>query len=206
MTTKERIVDEALSLFAVKGYNGTSVKNIADAVGIKDSSLYKHFKSKRAILDRIVETILEHIGEMSEAFGLPDDVDIEGAADIYTSFDEERLVEFSRRIFLFYLKDSYVSRFWQMGNIEQYQNPEVCTVFRKLFLEDSISYQTALFAEMKKRGGLNGPDAQAMAIYFYAPIFFLLSKYAGAPEKEEEALAILGNQVREFYRIYGSKA
>ena len=32
MTTKERIVEEALTLFAQNGYKGTSVKNIADAV------------------------------------------------------------------------------------------------------------------------------------------------------------------------------
>lgn len=41
MNTKERIVKEALTLFSKHGYQGTSVKNIADAVGIKDSSLYK---------------------------------------------------------------------------------------------------------------------------------------------------------------------
>lgn len=45
MTTKEKITEEALTLFAEKGYKGTSVKNIADAVGIKDASLYNHFKS-----------------------------------------------------------------------------------------------------------------------------------------------------------------
>ena len=55
MTTKEKIIDESLSLFSIKGYKGTSVKNIADAVGIKDASLYKHFKSKQEILDTLVE-------------------------------------------------------------------------------------------------------------------------------------------------------
>lgn len=50
MTTKERVADEALTLFSTKGYKGTSVKSIADAVGIKDSSLYKHFKSKAELL------------------------------------------------------------------------------------------------------------------------------------------------------------
>ena len=47
MTTKEKITEAALTLFAEKGYKGTSVKNIADAVGIKDASLYNHFKSKQ---------------------------------------------------------------------------------------------------------------------------------------------------------------
>ncbi|MDD3796778.1 MAG: TetR/AcrR family transcriptional regulator [Lachnospiraceae bacterium] len=202
MTTRERIVEEALTLFSINGYKGTSVKNIADAVGIKDSSLYKHFKSKQEILDTIVETMRRHMEDMSDTFGLPSDDDLEEAASVYSGFDETMLVDFSKKIFLFYLKDSFMSRFWRMGNIEQYQNPEVSAVYRQLFLADSISYQTALFAEMIKEHIFTGEDAQVMAMYFYSPIFFLLSKYANEAEKEEEALGILEKQVREFYRIY----
>ena len=46
MTTKERILEEALTLFAEKGYDGTGVDQIAECVGIKGPSLYKHFKGK----------------------------------------------------------------------------------------------------------------------------------------------------------------
>lgn len=205
MTTKERIIDEALTLFATKGFKGTSVKNIADAVGIKDASLYKHYKSKQEILDTIVETMGQHIEDMSENFGLPSDTDLESAAAVYAKFDENMLVEFSNQIFLFYLKDSFISRFWRMGNIEQYQNSEVYEMFKKLFLEDSITYQTSLFAEMSKEGIFIEADPQVMAMYFYTPIFFLLSKYANDTEYEEEALVQLDKQVREFYRIYKKK-
>ena len=51
MTTKERIIDEALTLFSVYGFKGTSVKKIADAVGIKDSSIYKHFALSLNLFD-----------------------------------------------------------------------------------------------------------------------------------------------------------
>lgn len=205
MTTKERIVEEALNLFSVKGYKGTSVKNIADAVGIKDSSLYKHFKNKQEILDTIVETMRQRISEMSDSFGLPSDGNLKKAAETYASYDENSLVEFSNRIFLFYLKDSLVSKFWRMGNIEQFQNPEVYAVFHKLFLEDSITYQAALFADMSKEKILIDADPQVMAMYFYAPIFFLLSKYANDAENKAGAIEILDKQVREFYRIYKRK-
>ena len=205
MTTKERIVEEALTLFSTKGFKGTSVKNIADAVGIKDASLYKHYKSKQEILDTIVETMGKHIEGMSEQFGLPTDTDLASAAAVYAKFDENMLVEFSNQIFLFYLKDSFISRFWRMGNIEQYQNSEVYEMFKKLFLDDSISYQTALFAEMSKEGIFIEADPQVMAMYFYSPIFFLLSKYANDTEHEKEALEQLDKQVKEFYRIYKKK-
>lgn len=202
MTTKERIVDEALTLFSTKGYKGTSVKNIADAVGIKDASLYKHFGSKQEILDTIVATMRQRIGEMSDAFGLPADSDLQQLAAVYAQFDEAMLVEFSNKIFLFYLKDAFISRFWRMGTIEQFQNRQVYEVFSKLFFEDSITYQTQLFAEMSKQNIFIKADPQVMAISFYTPIFFLLSKYANEVDKEEEALKILDQQVREFCRIY----
>ena len=71
MTTKEKITEEALTLFAEKGYKGTSVKNIADAVGIQDASLYNHFRSKQEIFDSIVELISKHISDLSQTLGVP---------------------------------------------------------------------------------------------------------------------------------------
>lgn len=44
MSTRERIVYEALVLFSKKGYSDVYVAEIASAVGIKASSLYKHLK------------------------------------------------------------------------------------------------------------------------------------------------------------------
>lgn len=202
MTTKERIVDEALSLFAIHGYKGTSVKNIAEAVGIKDSSLYKHFKSKQEILDTIVRTMDRRIGDMSEAFGLPADTNMEQAVSVYAAYDEDEIVEFSKRIFLFYLKDSYISRFWRMGHIEQFSNPAVYQVYAQLFLEDSITYQIALFAELIREKVFIEANPRVMAMNFYTPIFFLLSKYANKTADENEALETLELQVREFCRIY----
>ena len=205
MTTRERIIDESLTLFSVNGFKGTSVKAIANAVGIKDASLYKHFKSKQEILDTIVETMRQNIGKMSMTVGLPSDQDLSESVAFYAAFDQDTLVEYSKKIFLFYLRDSYISRFWRMGTIEQFQNPKVYEVFAKLFLEESITYQAALFEEMRKAKVFRDIDSQVMAINFYSPIFFLLSKYIGTTERDEEALEILEKQVREFHRIYRNK-
>lgn len=54
LLTKERILDEALTLFSQYGYDAVSVAKIADAVGIKPPSLYKHFKSKEDIFNAIL--------------------------------------------------------------------------------------------------------------------------------------------------------
>ena len=55
MSTKERILEEALTLFAENGYDGTSVEEIAKHVGIKAPSLYKHYKGKEDILNALID-------------------------------------------------------------------------------------------------------------------------------------------------------
>lgn len=202
MTTKERIIDEALTLFSVKGFKGTSVKNIADAVGIKDSSLYKHFKSKREIFDTIVAKVGEKMQALSENVGIPTEENLEEAVAYYGKLSEKQLQELSKKIFLFYLEDDFMSRFWRMANMEQYQNSEISEIFRKIYMEDSIVYQSKLFEEMIKQGYFFASSPEVIAMNFYTPIFFLLSKYNNRPKEREEALLILKRQVSEFYRIY----
>ncbi len=53
--TKNKIIEKALELFSKNGYDSVSVAQIAEAVGIKASSLYNHFSCKQAIFDAIVE-------------------------------------------------------------------------------------------------------------------------------------------------------
>lgn len=54
--TRERILQAAAALFAAKGYSGTRTREISDAVGIRQPSLFHHFSSKADI----AEALLEH--------------------------------------------------------------------------------------------------------------------------------------------------
>ena len=206
MTTKEKITEEALTLFAERGYKGTSVKNIADAVGIKDASLYNHFKSKQEIFNSIVELISKHISDLSETLGIPQyDKPDTTISDFFIKLDLDGLKKIAEKSFVFYLTDPYISRFWRIAHMEQYVNPEIYAMFRKIFMEDAISYQEKLFMEMMEQGVFYPGDARATAISFYSPIYLLLSMYSNQPERKEEALEMLDRQVEEFFRIYRKK-
>lgn len=69
--TKEIILFESLKLFADKGYDGVTVRDIAAEVGIKQSSLYKHYKSKQEIFDTLIDTMQSHFRDASMSFHLP---------------------------------------------------------------------------------------------------------------------------------------
>ena len=205
MNTCERITEAALELFSRNGYNGTSVRQIAEAVGIKDASLYKHFKSKQEILGSIVELIKGHISELSERMQLPGDASGEGDEEFYGRIDTAYLKKLTKDAFLFYLTDPYISRFWRLAHIEQYGNEEIYRLFRQIFIEDALAYLTGLFESMSARGLISAADPEATAMSYYAPFFLLLTKYGDQQEKTGEALALLDVQTDEFLRLYQRK-
>lgn len=61
--TRERILREASKLFARKGYTGTSTREIAAAVGVRQPSLFHHFASKREILETLLAYSVEDAAE-----------------------------------------------------------------------------------------------------------------------------------------------
>jgi AcrR family transcriptional regulator len=53
---EHRLLESALSLFAEKGYEGTSIREIIERAGVTRPVLYYYFKSKEALFIRLVET------------------------------------------------------------------------------------------------------------------------------------------------------
>jgi AcrR family transcriptional regulator len=62
-TTRQRIVAEAIRLFAARGYRGTTVGEIEAAAGLapRSGGLYKHFRSKEEVLQAAIE---KHVSEI----------------------------------------------------------------------------------------------------------------------------------------------
>lgn len=54
-TARDEILDAAAELFTTQGFASTSTRSIADAVGIRQSSLYHHFKTKDDILEDLLK-------------------------------------------------------------------------------------------------------------------------------------------------------
>ena len=70
--TKEKILEEALKLFAQSGYMGTSMNDIASKLGVTKAALYKHYKSKQEILDSIIEKMKELDIERAKQYEMPE--------------------------------------------------------------------------------------------------------------------------------------
>ena len=66
--TQQKIFKIAIELFSQKGYSGVSIREIAKAVGIKESSIYNHYKNK----DQILQTIYDYYQNQMKKTILPE--------------------------------------------------------------------------------------------------------------------------------------
>jgi TetR/AcrR family transcriptional regulator len=57
---RTRIVDEATRLLAARGFDGTAVQDVADAVGVTKQAVLHHFNSKDQIREAVLGAILAH--------------------------------------------------------------------------------------------------------------------------------------------------
>lgn len=202
MNTKEKILDEALTLFSEKGYANVFVGDIADRVGIKAPSLYKHFKNKQAIFDAIIDEMNRRFEEQAKAMQINGN-DAAKDAGIYETLSEDKLLKLGREFFLYYLHDDYNRKFRKMLTIEQFHEKDLAKVYSKLYVDDPLSYQGMLFGFMVTAGVLKTENVQVMTLHFYAPIYFMLTVCDREPEREPEMLKLLDEHIKQFDRLYG---
>lgn len=65
-STRDRILAEALALFASKGYDATSMREIAEQVGLTKAALYYHFTGKETIAAALLGDFIERVRDLSE--------------------------------------------------------------------------------------------------------------------------------------------
>lgn len=199
--TRKKIMDAALSLFAQKGYANVFVAQIADAVGIKAPSLYKHFKSKQDIFEAILAEVKTSYDRQAAALHMNGN-DAMADGQLFSAIAEEELVKTGVGLFTFFLHDDFAQKCRKMMTVEQFANPELAQLLSGQYADDPLAYQSAMFAFLGQAGVLRQLDPQVMALQFYAPIHLLLSLCDRQPEREGELTVFLEKHIRQFSSIY----
>ena len=202
MDTKHRILDEALTLFSEKGFANVFVNDIAERVGIKAPSLYKHYKNKQAIFDAIIDEMNHRFDEQAQTLSI-NGTDPNADAEVFGNMDEDRLVKLGMDLFKYFLHDSYTKRFRKMLTLEQFQNKELAKVYSQQYIDMPLTYQGMLLGLLVAQGLLVTVNVPVMTLQFYAPIYMLLTVCDREPDREQEALNILEEHIRQFDKLYG---
>ncbi|WP_083655243.1 TetR/AcrR family transcriptional regulator [Roseburia sp. 499] len=200
ITTREKIVIESLRLFAGKGYDGVSMREIAAAVGIKGASIYNHFKGKEDIFLAIFEEMTKRYGHIATMLQMPEEQG-EEAAEYYMEADEDKLLHMAEELFSFFARDEFAMLFRKLLASEQHKSSLAAKYFRSYYLEAPVIFQTQVFAGMQKKGAFQNFDAETMALHFYSPIYYLLSRF-DAGYSYEECIEQLHKHVHWFCVLY----
>ena len=197
--TTHEILEAALELFSVQGFEATSIAQIAGAVGIRKASLYSHFENKQAILDALVQEVLEQYEEHS-LFARADWEKDAGSLP-QTPDDAVQMIQGQIR---YILHDPAISRARKMLVIEQFQNPKLAKLQTKQNYSDVLGYFTGLIKCLIQKGVLAEDDPEIMAAQFCLPISVWINLCDREPEREQEVMGLVERHIRQFFRIYGT--
>ncbi|MGN0867050.1 MAG: TetR/AcrR family transcriptional regulator [Oligosphaeraceae bacterium] len=181
---KERILKAALGLFARRGFQGVSVRDIAQAVELTPPALYAHFASKQEVLEAILRRMEEQDAEMARGNGVPALPRSQDPA-AYQGTGRRGLAKFTREIFLYWAEDDFAVPFRQLLTIEQYRDARFAALYQQYFGQGVLAYLEDLLRELFPR-----EDPRKLALAFYAPLPFLWEQYGIAKTQKEKRLVL----------------
>ena len=160
--TKEKILKVSLKLFSAKGYKATTVRDIAGAMGVKQSALYNHFKNK----DEILETLISNLTS-SAIVTLFDNRDVQESknqgkallASIGTTF---KLLGF----------DGQNEALYKLLMQEIFRNERIREIYNEHFYQENVKKLSGLFFGMMQEELIKSSDPLLLANEFFSPLFF----------------------------------
>ena len=160
--TKEKILKVSLKLFSAKGYKATTVRDIAGAMGVKQSALYNHFKNK----DEILETLISNLTS-SAIVTLFDNKDTQELqkqgkallASIATTF---KLIGF----------DGQNEALYKLLMQEIFRNERIREIYNEHFYQENVKKLSGIFFGMMQSEQIASSDPLLLANEFFSPLFF----------------------------------
>jgi AcrR family transcriptional regulator len=194
MKTKEKIAQIALKLFSTYGFEAVSVRDIASAVGIKESTIYYHYENKYDILKSLQNAFLDITRPLMQL--LEDNTVFTVSKDIF--------FEISHGFITQYLLSDFVIQFVKLLMIEQAANHELRDIFENYFYHIPIAFQTPIFEKMSASGLLRDYDPQFIASHYYANIFFLYQKHIILKKPSQSDIAAFKSESDRFFKQFMS--
>lgn len=192
--TKDKIFDTALDLFSKKGYDSVSVRTIASEVGIKESSIYNHYSSKKDIL----MSILNYFEEYFKGNPLDDENIRKLLEENPEEFYHQGSEMFKQQIF-----EEKILKIMKLIFVQMYQIDEVKEFFLREILGVSTDFWNDVF-EILIQKNVIGSDCnpnKLAEMYFGFSMFKLWEiflKYDDFPKAEIE---IMFDEVEEYHKF-----
>lgn len=186
LETARRILDIASDLFARNGYDGVSVREIAKKTGIRESSLYNHFKSKADILETLFDEFISSV---------PGTRPSEGEIDRMLMLMEPEEV---LKSILFHVGKSVcgtLSNTAMIINHEKYRNPRAAEMYYRYVVDEPAEYYERLINKMIERKMIKPVDAHIIAKQYNYVSIALTKEYIMAQYGLADVHSVVGYMI-----------
>lgn len=198
--TRQKILDISLDLFSQKGYSAVSIRDICKHVGIKESSVYYHFKNKQTIFDVLLDKFSKiakgMMSQLENNFTDKQSSFLNGIDSVSNYFFEQ------------YLMDDFCNKVIRMMFIEQFNNENVRKLYQYWLMDEPLNFQGKIFSVLMSTGIISKCDNEYLAVKYYAPIYFYAQKWLFNGKLTEENKASFRieayKHIQMFFKEIGS--
>jgi AcrR family transcriptional regulator len=185
--TAERIMVRAAELFAREGYDGVSVRRIAEAAGVRESSIYNHFASKADLFESLLNDFVRRVPGTR-----PSDAELDGMLALMEPEEVFKSI-------LFHVGQRVSGRLANISMIisnEKYKNPRAAETYFRHVVAEPADYYARLIEKMIARGMVASVDARALAEQYNYVSIALTKEYIMAQFGLADERAVVGTMVR----------
>lgn len=193
--TKKRLIEAALELFSDRGYEGTSVDQIATAVGIKAPSIYAHFKGKEEILQAVIDWADEEYSK-GMRMGIYTDADIRTGAE---------LKAYAMKSVKFTLDSEMIKKMRKLITIEQYRSELFSESATRHQITNHIRIYATIFKQLMDDGVMIKGNPEILALEFIAPVTLMIQRYDREPDRKKEILKTIEEHLDVFIKNHCRK-
>lgn len=160
--TKERIAEAALELFSEKGYEAVSIRDICAAVGIRESTIYYHFKNKRDILLSLMQKTDALIEEKKSAFN--------AALAQAETVEKDAFIFVAEHLLTGFFLDPFVGKLLGVLSVERLHDSEAAYLYRRILYDLPLRQEEAVFRRMMERGLIRPGDTTALSRLYHGVV------------------------------------
>lgn len=193
--TKQRILEAALDMFSENGYAGTNIRELAASLNLVKSSMYRHFESKEALWNAVLETMSSYY---DEHFGTADNLPA-------VPKNTEELYQMTMGMVDFTVHDEKIIKSRKLLLTEQFRNEKARKLATRYFMEDTEAIFEKVFSAMMEAGTIRKTDVKFLAFSYSAPITALIHLCDREPERMPETMAEIETFVKQFIAVYSMK-
>ncbi|MDD4933411.1 MAG: TetR/AcrR family transcriptional regulator [Methylacidiphilaceae bacterium] len=170
--SRDKIIASATSLFAARGFKGTTTRMIADLAQVNEALIYRHFPNKRglyaAIIEKKIETLVPLLNRLRQA------------AETSESM-ETVLREIAREMFASVEEDPQFLRIFYFSGLEGH---DLSRMFFEAYIETFNQYLGSYFLSKSREGMIRRMDPMLAARAFAGIVLHNLVVQTIFPEAE----------------------